>query len=46
MTVETILATKGADVTTIEPTATLEYGIGLLAERGIGALVVLGAYTG
>jgi CBS domain-containing protein len=43
MTVETILATKGADVTTIEPTATLEYGIGILAERGIGALVVLGA---
>ena len=43
MTVETILATKGTDVTTIEPTATLEYGIGLLAERVIGALVVLGA---
>src|SRR5260370_42702594 len=43
MTVETILATKGTDVTTIEPTATLEYGIGILAERGIGALVVLGA---
>jgi CBS domain-containing protein len=43
MTVETILATKGADVTTIEPTATVEYGIGILAERGIGALAVLGA---
>jgi CBS domain-containing protein len=43
MTVETILATKGTDVTTIEPTATLEFGIGILAERGIGALVVLGA---
>jgi CBS domain-containing protein len=43
MTVETILATKGTDVTTIEPTATLEYGIGILAERGIGAHVVLGA---
>jgi CBS domain-containing protein len=43
MTVETILATKGTDVTTIEPTATVEYGIGILAERGIGALVVLGA---
>jgi CBS domain-containing protein len=42
MTVETILATKGTDVTTIEPTATLEYGIGILAERGVGALVVLG----
>ena len=43
MTVETILATKGNDVTTIEPTATLEFGIGILAEHGIGALVVLGA---
>jgi CBS domain-containing protein len=43
MTVETILATKGTDVTTIEPTATVEYGIGILTERGIGALVVLGA---
>jgi CBS domain-containing protein len=43
MTVETILATEGADVTTIEPTATVEYGIGILAERGIGALAVLGA---
>jgi CBS domain-containing protein len=43
MIVETILATKGTDVTTIEPTATLEFGIGILAERGIGALVVLGA---
>jgi CBS domain-containing protein len=43
MTVESILATKAADVTTIEPTATVEYGIGILAERGIGALVVLGA---
>jgi CBS domain-containing protein len=43
MTVETILATKGTDVTTVGPTATLEFGIGILAERGIGALVVLGA---
>jgi CBS domain-containing protein len=43
MTVETILATKGTNVTTTEPTATVEYGIGILAERGIGALVVLGA---
>jgi CBS domain-containing protein len=43
MTVKTILSTKGSDVTTIEPTATLESGIGILAERGIGALVVLGA---
>src|ERR1700681_2178275 len=43
MTVKTILSAKGGDVTTIEPTATLEYGIGILAERGIGALVVLAA---
>jgi CBS domain-containing protein len=43
MTVKTILSTKGSDVTTTEPTATLESGIGILAEREIGALVVLGA---
>ena len=43
MTVKTILSAKGSDVTTIEPTATLEYGIGIPAERGIGALVVLAA---
>jgi CBS domain-containing protein len=43
MTVKAILSTKGSDVTTIEPTAALESGIRILAERGIGALVVLGA---
>jgi CBS domain-containing protein len=43
MTVKTILSTKGSDVTTTEPTATLESGMKILAERGIGALVVLGA---
>jgi CBS domain-containing protein len=43
MTVKAILSGKGSDVTTIEPTATLEYGIRILAERGIGALVVLAA---
>ena len=43
MTVKEILSTKGSDVTTTEPTATLESGIRILAERGIGALVVLGA---
>ncbi len=43
MTVKTILSTKGCQVTTIEPIATLESGIRILAERGIGALVVLGA---
>jgi CBS domain-containing protein len=43
MTVKAILSTKGSDVTTTEPTTTLESAIGILAERGIGALVVLGA---
>src|SRR6202047_1678711 len=43
MTVKAILSTKGSDVTTTEPTATLESGIRILAERGIGALVVLDA---
>jgi len=43
MTVKGILSTKGSDVTTTEPTATLESGIKMLAEGGIGALVVLGA---
>ncbi len=42
MTVKTILSSKGRDVTTIEPTATLETAIALLAQRRIGALVVLG----
>ena len=43
MTVKAILSAKGSNVTTTEPTATLESGIRILAERGIGALVVLGA---
>jgi CBS domain-containing protein len=43
MTVKAILSTKGSDVTTTDPTATLESGIRILAERGIGALVVLDA---
>ena len=43
MTVKAILSTKGSDVTTTEPTASLESGIRILAQRGIGALVVLGA---
>jgi len=43
MTVKVILSKKGSDVSTIDPTATLESGIRILAERGIGALVVLGA---
>jgi CBS domain-containing protein len=43
MIVKTILSTKGSDVITIEPTATLVAAIAVLAERRIGALVVLGA---
>ena len=42
MTVKTILSSKGRDVTTIDPNATLEAAIALLAQRRIGALVVLG----
>ncbi len=42
MTVKAILSTKGTEVTTIEPTVTLEAAIAVLAERRIGALVVLG----
>jgi CBS domain-containing protein len=43
MTVKAILSNKGSDVTTTEPAATLESGIKILAEREIGALVVLDA---
>jgi CBS domain-containing protein len=43
MTVKTILATKGSEVVTIGPNATLEEAIAILAKRRIGALVVLGA---
>ncbi len=43
MTVKMILANKGANVVTIEPTSTLGDAIGILAERRIGALVVTGA---
>lgn len=43
MTVKTILSNKGSAVTTTEPSATLESGIRILAEREIGALVVLDA---
>ena len=43
MTVSVILSTKGSEVFTIEPTATLETAIHILADRRIGALVVLGA---
>lgn len=43
MTVKTILAAKGGDVATIEPTAMLSAAVRQLAERRIGALLVLGA---
>ncbi|HEY6992166.1 MAG TPA: CBS domain-containing protein [Xanthobacteraceae bacterium] len=42
MTVKTILAAKGGDVISIEPTATLEAAAKKLAEHRIGALLVLG----
>jgi CBS domain-containing protein len=42
MTVKNILSHKGSDVVTVEPAATLGNAIGILAERRIGALVVLG----
>jgi CBS domain-containing protein len=43
MTVFSILAAKGGDVITIEPTATLAAAAALLRERRIGAAVILGA---
>jgi len=42
MTVKTILAAKGGNVVSIEPTATLASAVKTLAERKIGALLVLG----
>ena len=42
MTVKAILDTKGGNVITIEPTASLEQAAKILAERRIGALVVTG----
>ena len=43
MTVKTILSTKGSEVITIGPNATLEEAIAVLNKHRIGALVVLGA---
>jgi CBS domain-containing protein len=43
MTVKTILSTKGSEVITIGPNASLEEAIAILNKRRIGALVVLGA---
>ena len=42
MIVSSILAAKGGDVVTIEPTATLTSAAQLLSERKIGAVLVLG----
>lgn len=43
MTVSVILAGKGRDVVSIEPNTSLAAAIALLAEKRIGAVVVLGA---
>ena len=43
MTVSVILAGKGRDVASIEPNATLSAAIAMLAEKRIGALLILGA---
>jgi CBS domain-containing protein len=43
MTVSIILAGKGRDVVTIEPNASLAAAVELLAEKRIGAVVIVGA---
>jgi CBS domain-containing protein len=43
MTVKAILSSKGSDVVTIEPVASIGAAVKRLAERRIGALVVQGA---
>ena len=43
LTVATILAAKGHDVVTIEPSASLAAAARLLAEKRIGAVLILGA---
>src|SRR5215467_14593995 len=42
MIVKSILASKGGEVISIEPTAALETAVRTLAEHKIGALLVLG----
>ena len=42
MTVKAVLARKGSEVTTIEPTADVAAAIKLLGEKRIGALVITG----
>jgi CBS domain-containing protein len=43
MNVKAILDDKGTDVATIGPTAAVASAVDLLAQRGLGALVVVGA---
>jgi CBS domain-containing protein len=43
MTVSIILAKKGRDVVSIEPNASLASAVSLLAEKRIGAVLILGA---
>jgi CBS domain-containing protein len=43
MTIGMILADKGREIVSIEPAATLKFAATLLAEKRIGAVVVLGA---
>ena len=43
MTVKAILGSKGNNVVTIEPTASLAAAVKILADRRIGALVIFGA---
>ena len=43
MTVSIILASKGREVVTIAPSASLASAVGLLAEKRIGAVLILGA---
>jgi len=43
MTVSIILAAKGRDVVTIDPNASLAAAVELLAEKRIGAVVIVGA---
>ena len=42
MTVSIILAAKGREVVSVEPNATLASAVALLAEKRIGAVLVLG----
>jgi CBS domain-containing protein len=43
MTVSILLSAKGREVTSIEPGATMKSAVALLAEKRIGAVLVLGA---